>query len=452
MEHRISCVLVLFSLLPISFRSNAQSSIRPMESRTLSATLPRSVLRIPISIRVSRLENSINQSLEGLLYEDKDIRDSDRMVARVYKASRIQLRMQGNYVYVTVPLSVWMKYDAGITELEGKGKIEVDLRTQYSIKSDWSLATQTELTNHRWLEKPVVQMMGVSMPIGPLADLVIQNTRKRISKEIDEAVAEQFALQDVVQDTWKGLFAPSLASPEYNAWLAVNPTNIGMCPIEVVADTCSTTLIVEAKPAVLIGDKPAGAKAIPLPPYTLYSSQRPGFEIHLAAEIPFSQARLLAKTAVEGETYTAGKRTVTVQDIELYAEDEQLVVEVRTTGSYNGSIYLKGTPQYNREKNAVEIPDLDFTLETRNFLLKGGAWLLKSTLKKKMLESMDFYLQYNLEETRKALETQLNTFPLEQGFRIQATVQSLEISQATLSETGFQVFITLSGQAGIRNY
>ena len=155
---------------------------------------------------------------------------------------------------------------------------------------------------------------------------------------------------------------------------------------------------------------------------------------------------------MEGETYTAGKRAVTVQDIDLYSQEAQLVVEVRTTGSYNGSIYLKGTPVFNREKNAVEIPDLDFSLETKNFLLKGGAWLLKSTLKKRMVESMDFYLQYNLDETRKALEEQLNAFELDQGFRIRASVQRLEISDATLSESGFVVYITLSGQASIRNY
>lgn len=443
--------LVLSFILSIT-SALSQPINRPMESYKSETMERRSVLRIPISIKVSKLESTLNQQLEGLLYEDNNLKDGDRMMVRVYKADRIRLRMQGTYIFVSVPMSIWVKYDAGITEVEARGKIDVDLRTTYSFKPDWSLATQTEITNHRWIEKPTIQVIGVSLPVGAVADLVLQNTKKRISREIDEAVTEYFTLNKVVADTWKSLFQPSLASPEYSAWLAVNPTSIGMTPIQVHADTCSTTLVVEAKPKVLIGDKPSGQKIVQLPSYTQLSAQTPGFEIHLGADVPFVRAQELARKAVEGETYTSGKRAVTVQDIELFGQDDQLIVQVRMTGSYNGSVYLKGKPVFNQTLNAIEIQDLDFTLETRNFLVKGGAWLLKSTLRKRLQETMDFYLQYNMDAAKKALQDQLNAFTLDQGFRIRASVQALEIGGVELTKDGFMVDVKLTGTAGIQNF
>ena len=107
---------------------------------------------------------------------------------------------------------------------------------------------------------------------------------------------------------------------------------------------------------------------------------------------------------------------------------------------------------FNPERNAVEIQDLDFTLETRNFLLKGGAWLLKSTLRKRLQETMDFYLQYNLDSAKQTLEDQLNAFQLDQGFRIRSKVERLEIGGVELTQTGFLVDVKLSGKAGIRNF
>ena len=102
-------------------------------------------------------------------------------------------------------------------------------------------------------------------------------------------------------------------------------------------------------------------------------------------------------------------------------------------------------------RNAIEVEGLDFTLETRNFLVKSGAWLLKSTLRKRLQESLDFYLRYNLEESRKALEKQLNEYNLTGGFRLQARVEQLQVGNVALRADGFMVEIHLKGNIGIRN-
>ncbi|MBK6948618.1 MAG: DUF4403 family protein [Haliscomenobacter sp.] len=419
-----------------------------------SGTVPlrRSVITIPIDIRISALENTLNQQLEGVMYEDNDLRDGDRMMIKATKADRIKVRMEGQQFFFSLPASLWVKYDAGITVVEASGKIAMDINTTYSVKPDWSIATQTQISGHRWLQKPVLKVVGVNLPVGLLADLVLQNTKRRITRAIDQAVSQNFGLGAIVQQTWDTLFQPSLVSPEYGAWLLVDPQAIGMTPIRVNEDTLSTSLIVEAKPRVVLGNQPPNLQPRPLPAFTQFNYQVPGFEVHLGASVPFAEAQRLAKQEVEGQTYTVGKRAVTIQDIELFGQDGQLVVNLRMTGSYNGNVYLKGKPVFNVAANAVEVQDLDFTLDTRNFLLKSGTWLLKSTLRKRLQETMDFYLKYNLGASRKALEDQLNAFNLAPGFHLQAKVDQLDIGGVALQKEGFLIDVKLSGDVRIRNF
>jgi len=423
-----------------------------MENYATSFPERRSSIQIPVAVRISNLEKTVNRQLDGVLYEDKDLRDGDRMMIKVTKAAPIRLGMEGQSLSYTVPASVGVRYDAGITIVEAQGKIAIDFKTAYTFKPDWSLATQTSIANYRWMEKPVLKVAGISLPLGLLADLALQNTRKRISAAIDEAVAENLGFGKLVADTWKSMFSPSQLSPDYHAWLIVNPLGIGITPIRVNGDTMRTTLVVEDKPKVFVGDVvPSAFSAKPLPPYTQFSEQAPGFSIFLPAEISYTEAQRLARQQVVGETYSSGKRSVKVEDIEIYGQDEDLILNIRMSGSYDGSVYLKGRPFFNTATNAIEVEGLDFTLETRNFLVKSGAWLLKTTLRKRLQESMDFYLRYNLDESRKSLEKQLNEYSLSGGFRLEAKVDKLEVGNVALRPEGFLVEIALKGTIGIRN-
>lgn len=99
------------------------------------------------------------------------------------------VHMEGRQLFFQPSASLWVKYDAGITTVEASGKIAMDIHTTYSVKPDWSIATQTQITDHRWLQKPVLKVVGVNLPVGLLADLVLQNTKRRITRAIDQAVS-----------------------------------------------------------------------------------------------------------------------------------------------------------------------------------------------------------------------------------------------------------------------
>ena len=60
--------------------------------------LPVSKLNIPVNLKLAVLETIINSQLTGLLYEDKDFKDGDRMKVKVYKRNPIRLNGKENEI------------------------------------------------------------------------------------------------------------------------------------------------------------------------------------------------------------------------------------------------------------------------------------------------------------------------------------------------------------------
>ena len=85
--------------------------------------LPVSKLNIPVNLKVSVLESIINSQLTGLLYEDKDFNDGDRMKVKVYKRNPIRLSGKDNEIRYKIPLNIQVIYDAMVTNVSASGEI-----------------------------------------------------------------------------------------------------------------------------------------------------------------------------------------------------------------------------------------------------------------------------------------------------------------------------------------
>lgn len=408
-----------------------------------------SIINIPVRIALKELEKSLNTQLSGLLYEDKDIKD-DQMMIRAEKREDIKIGINGQNLNYRVPLKLWIRYDLGVTEVEANGDIALKLKTGYQIKEDWSLQTTTEIESYEWLQQPKVKLVGMSLPVGFIADMVLKNSKKTITKAIDEAVSAQFNLRNEIKKVWEQMFDPQLIAPQYNTWLQVNPQQIGMTPLVTRGDTIASTIFVETRPKVSIGDKPARLNAPPLPTFKYAAASQEDFTLFISTDVPYKEAERLAKAQLSGQTFTEGKRSVKVEDIELYGQGNQLIVNAKLSGSYNGSIYLTGKPIYNPNKNSIDVKDLNFTLETRNFLVKSAAWLLKGTLRNQIEKNMDFLLDYNLKELKNQLQTQLKDYKISNSIFLNGQLNELTIQDAFLAPESIRVEVALKGRLNVQ--
>ena len=408
-----------------------------------------SVVSIPVKINVKELERSLNTQMEGILYEDGDMNDGDNMMVKAEKKEDISFAVDSQMVKYRVPLALWIKYDAGLANIEANGEIALSFNTSFFITEDWKMETVTQLESYEWMKKPKLKMGAISLPVGFVADIVLKNSRETITKSIDEMVKENFKLDEIVAEAWTQMFDPLLISEEYNTWLQVNPESITMTPLSVEQDVISSTVVVESRPSVKLGEKPLGAIKKPLPPFQYATESVNDFIIFLSSEIPYPEAERIAKQNIVGETFESKGKSVTVEDLELYGQGNKLIVNIQLSGSYTGNIYLQGRPEYNTNRNSIDIKDLKFTLETRNFLLKSAAWLLKSTLKKRIQENMDFLLDYNLKEIESQMQEQLQNYPLTNEIFLNGNLDELNIQNAYLAPEAIKVEVGVKGSLNV---
>jgi len=218
--------------------------------------LPLSKLNIPVNLKVSVLESIINSQLTGLLYEDKDFNDGDRMKVKVYKRNPIRLSGKENEIRYKIPLTIQVVYDAMVTHVNASGEIELEAKTSFKIAKDWTLKTQTDLTHYVWIKKPIAQVGGMNIPLGSLADVILNNSKSYLGKQIDEMTSAYFDLKAIVASAWSSITRVLSVSEEYKAWLLVNPTKVTMSPMIIQGDSIQTNLSLSAKPQLNIGEKP----------------------------------------------------------------------------------------------------------------------------------------------------------------------------------------------------
>jgi hypothetical protein len=290
---------------------------------------------------------------------------------------------------------------------------------------------------------------GINIPLGSLADIILNNSKSYIGNQIDELTATYFDLKAIVTSAWSSISRVLLVSEEYKAWLSVNPSKVTMSPIIIQGDSILANLSLMAKPQLNIGDKPRENMVNKIPEYAQVLSDNLKTMLVLRTKIPFLETKNLTLKQVGGQSFSSGKKSVTVIDVNYFGINNKLGVEITLTGAYKGKIFLTGTPQIDLKTNLINLPDLDFNLETKNFLFKSAGWILKSNLKKMIQENINFYLTLNLNDTKKELEKQLNDYPLATGFRMKSKINQLSVDNVQITPDGIMVDIAIGGNLGV---
>ena len=430
----------------LSSSCHTPQPIRPMEYYDAPGALPTSVLQLPVHLDRQMLESLVNAQLNGIIYEDTRFDDGDNLKVKAEKRDFISLEVGADQFQYRVPLKLNIEYNAGITTLRARGDLALTFVTKFAIQPDWKLSTTTEVGAYEWLEKPKLRLAGLDIPIRPIADAAMQQSKAVITQSIDKIVSDQFNLRKYIEDAWRQMFEPTLLSEEYRSWLLLNPLSLSMTPLASDRDTIKSNIVVMALPQISIGEKPQRPEATLLPNFTPSTKATDNFTFYMRVDIPYREAETLAKAQLVGQNFQSGKYAVTLKGLELYGRGDNLIINTTLAGSYNGQIYFSGKPRYDAAKKSLAIKELDYTLETRNFLFKSGGWLFKSNIKKMIQDNIDEMFGYQLNSLREQIAGELSHYEPAKGILVNGQLKQLDIIDAYLTPNGIRLHVDLQGK------
>ena len=448
----MNCHKIYLFILFVSFQvlaCNSTKVIKPLEKYTsFKYSVKSSTVNVPISVDIDSLKALIDKEIPEVLYEDTSMtnNNNDKLMVTAKRAKAIKFEIIDQKISYSVPLSLWIKKDVGITKLEGEGELTLDFETKFTVSENWKLVTKTDVVNHHWERKPVVKFGLFDLPIKFIGDQMVAKSKSTLEQLIDTQLSEKFQLQQLVHNIWERLKSPILVSEENQAWLQIAPEHISMAPFETDERFINTHINIIAKNEVVLGEEPPVKDALPLPVFAFKENKNEGFEINMMTSISYSEAAKMANEIIAGQTFSSGNRTVKVEEVKLFGRENKLFIDARITGDFNGNLYLEGLPVFNESKNEIELDNVDFEIQTKNFLHKSAAWLFKKGLKKQIEDSARFPIGENISTIKKAIRDKLENYQLTEGVLVKGNLKKFEIQGTYLTPDSIVLLIQSFGQ------
>jgi len=403
---------------------------------------------IPILLSKTDLERALNERIDGKIFDDK-ISDGNLQIS-VNKVDSITISLKDTTLLYRVPLHIFVKKEMLLTDVAAEGDIALDFETHYTLNTDWTITTLTKLVKHEWIKEPKAQVLGFKIPVTSIAERVLINSSKKVTDAIDKQVNESFALKEYAAQAWNILQEPILVSEDYNSRFKFTPTGLAISPFKTKKDTIISTLFVQGNTQVGVGEKTNFTANTPLLPLQIKDFDKGGkFSMNLISEIPFEEAEKVALKNFKGEEYGFGKKKVIIEDIQLEKAGKNMLIRAKTKGDYKGWLNLKGIPAYNKKKNHIEIKDIEFSLDTKNFLMKSAKWLFNGLIVNKLEGSLVYPLEEDLAFIEAEIQKQLSDYKIQEGISLNGAVKKLEVKEAFLKDESIMLGVNLEGAVKI---
>lgn len=421
-----------------------------------------STLNLPIEIPLSEVERKINEQLGNLLFEDNsmDNNGGDNLMLKVTKRQPMVIDPKGgNQFNIKVPVNIWAKagwklekFGMAVSKYEEtQFDIDINFLTKINLNENWKISTLTTPNGYKWVSEPKLKIGFFEVPITSIIQKIIDRELPNVTQTIDSEV-ESFNIKPMVEKAWREIQAPFLVNEAYQAWLKVTPLEIMMTPLANKGRNVRLGLGIKANTETFLGTKPGQSIMANLPPLKLVDKLDERFEVGMITQIPYGQAKKMAMEQTGGKTYSFqdGKYNITVQDLDIYGQNDFMVIAATLTGSLNGKVYLKGKPVFDPTTVLIKLTELDYDLETKNKLVKAADWLAHGKFIRIMEPHFSFPLSTQLNEARKLIQQNLAGNQLNKNISLQGNLDKLQPEKIQLTADGIQSVIVATGKIEIK--
>ncbi|MGA0556852.1 DUF4403 family protein [Larkinella sp. VNQ87] len=417
-----------------------------------------STVNIPVSIALADVERQINSQVNGLIYEDNSLidNDNDQFMIKVWKQAPIRVTAQDSLFYFQVPLKIWAKAGLkvlGFTQFqETDFELVIKFATRFSVERDWTAHTQTTAQGYDWVRKPALKIAGLEIPVTGIVGRLIDKNLGKVTKALDEQVQKQIDLRTPVLKAWNLIRQPYLISDKYRTWLLVVPKRILITPFQFERGAIRSTIGIEGYTLTQTGIKPDVKPASTIPELVVSKDIPHQFRIGLLSEATYAEAAKLVSQEFVGQLYEFrdGRYKITITGIDLYGQNNNLIIKADLRGSINGAIYLRGQPFYDAQTRTISLRDLHYDLDTKNILYKTASWLLQGSFARTLEKQLTIPVGNQIDEARASLQNKLTNNQVAKGVVINGKLEQVSPDQVYLTSESMLAVVYATGKIDLK--
>ena len=449
-------LIITLTLNSCGSTGTAINALRPAEDNAPSVfESSTSYINLPVKIKVQDIENKVNQSLNGLIYEDSNIEDDD-ISMKVWKQMPIKLKTLNGKIQVLLPLKAEVEYRIG-TEALGIKMYDIRKYTfngTVTLLSDialtnWQMRTKTEFQSLDFKESPTVLIAGKNIPITYIIKPAISLFRSDIEKSLDESITKSMDFKSSVLDALQKVATPFEMDAVYESWLRIVPIELYTTEAILQKDVVNLEMGLKCNIQTYIGKKPAtifDKSSIVLKPVKKMPNSTTA---NIAAVSTYKDASRVLTKNFAGQEFGSGSKKVIVKNVEIWHKDKKLIIALTMAGTINGQIYLSGYPQFNAQTNEIFFDQLDYVLDTKSQLARTANWLASGYILEKIRENCRYSIAGNLEDARTTMKGFMNGYKPMPGVVVNGELKNFSFERLQLTNSAIIAFLQVQGRLDI---
>ena len=410
---------------------------------------------MPVKIPLSEIGNLINASVQNLIFEDNSYTDNnnDQFKVKVWKTRAIRL-VGGTKqnLLIEVPLKIWAEKGIGTLGIYSYQNTTFEtvmyFNTQLTFNNNWTMTTKTSPMGFKWVTKPVLDFGKIKVPITSLVETSLKQQQAEFSKTIDEMMISQLNFQNYAVMAWNQFSQPFNISEDYNTWLKITPVSVNISPLVFYGNQIEANIGIDTFSETFTGKKPPSTVPIKtIANFNSVQSLPQKFLLQTTANIPFNQATKIAENMFLGKEFDfrEGRSKIKITSVNVYGEENRVMIEAATEGTIDGVSYISGIPVYDDVKRKIVLTDTKFKLKTKNILQKTATLLFQGKIVKMIEDEYGIPTAELEDSSKKSIEETFNK-EYYRGLKMQGKVYKLKPSQILLSPVGITAIIDTEAQ------
>ncbi len=307
---------------------------------------------------------------------------------------------------------------------EGERKVDVSFLSSFGIEPDYKLKLYTVRKDPLPKDKCEVCFWGQD---------ITKQVMNGLKEELDDSkksLDKTYGVTDLrsrFQQVWDQL------NKSYDlyglGWLQINPSQFRINQFAIIKDSLNISLGLTARPRISF-EKPSDTKS-KIPAMGPFASKK-GFSIVLDAVLSYDSLSQIMNKNLAGKVFDFKKgfikKKFILDSCRVYGGGfDKMIIRIHFSGTNSGIFYLVGRPVFNPEKRLLEIKEVDFDINSKNFLLGSADWLFNKKITKEIIKQSRFDLGAYIDTAKLTMNQQLNR-ELAKGVKSAGTINDITLT------------------------
>jgi Domain of unknown function (DUF4403) len=321
--------------------------------------------------------------------------------------NRISVAMSGSYQVAGGrclcaagrPVSPWVSGYCGFDN-EPMRRVDFSFGTLLNFQTNYRLKTVSALDQLKTLDRCTMSIFSLDM-----TDMIADSIRSSINafcRSVDLSIGGMdFSgyLRQVAKTWQKTPIGPY-------GWLVINPVAMRIGTLNYIRDTFAFSLGISCRPELSSDKSPA--RQVSLPPLNS-GANRSGITLYLPADYEYTFLSKLLNDSLQNKSFLYKGRQVIIREVAIRGIGRhQLELRIDFAGSHEGRILLRGTPVVDTAKQTLSVPDISYSLESRDVLIKMARTLLRGKIRRSVKGNSVLDLAALLKTNLQVINAQLN--------------------------------------------